>query len=106
MALQITSATLANRVAIDLGFTLLADRRGPPSPRGNDTGHVLWAVPDGLLGVVDAHHDAEAGNAACYEVLHGPHAGRRLASYGGSGWFQPSLAWVEEASKLDEGSTP
>ncbi len=91
---MLASFARENRVAIDLGLTLVENRLGPPSPRGNDTGHVLWAVPAGLLQLVHAHHDPEAGNTYWYKVVSGPFVGRRLRAYSGSRWFQPALEWA------------
>jgi hypothetical protein len=88
---RLYSRTLECQVAIDLGLTLVVDKRGPNSPRGG-TGHVEWEAPAGLLEVVDDSgwwSDA-AGSGRKYR--HVP-SGRLIVQYDGSGWFQPSLTW-------------
>lgn len=93
--MRILSRSTECTAARALGLTLIADRRGPPSPRGNATGKVVWEAPEGLLVQEGATSgDDECGWTRVFRVQHGPHAGRLLRAYSGCAWWAPSLGWA------------
>ena len=97
--MKIVSAKPGCAAALAIGLALVADKRGPDSPRG-PTGHVEWEAPDGLLRLVPGSEwfDAEAGSGRRWLVLKGPHEGRTVKSFDGSAWFVPSLSFVVEVA--------
>lgn len=89
----ITSGTIGCRVAKELGLELVANslritRRGP-------CGSAKWAVPDGLLRRLATIGDPEYGVTNVLEVVHGPHAGRKVEWFSGSYYFHPYLRWAD-----------
>ena len=93
--MKMKSAKPGCTAALAIGLTLIADERGPDSPRG-ETGYCEWEAPEGLLRLVpgSSWFDAEAGSGRAWLVLSGPHEGRTIKSFDGSAWFVPSLTFA------------